>query len=169
MQILPNGKTQLDSKSDLYYHMMIEMGLGTCKENNHLYDQTTGDILVWKDKFIKYNITDQPMYAGKDEVIFSLDENFQLFMHLFAHFLSSLESNEESKIVVTSYYLNHDNEANTSTLSIKFNSKDNTVIGGVMTTSPYLDSWLCYVEAIFLLNDNPGFDFHNFDQERERK
>ena len=169
MQILPNGKTQLDSKSDLYYHMLIEMGLGLNRETNRIYDQNTGDTLVWKDKYIKCNITDQPMYAGKDEVIFSLDENFQLFMQIFAHFLSTLENSEDSNIVVTAHYINHDETTNKFNLSIKFNSKDGTVIGGIINTSQYLDSWLCYVEAIFLLNDNPGFDFHNFDQERERK
>ena len=168
MKILPNGKTVLETKGELYYHILLEMGLGMDK-NQHIYDQTTGNPLLWKDKFIKCNVTDNPMYAGKDEVIFSIDENFQLFMNMYAHFLDNLSNDEDSNIVVIAHYIDYNEDLNKNVLNIKFNTKDGVKTGAMMNTEMYSDPWLCYIESIFLLNNNIGFDFHNFDQERERR
>ena len=44
MTITPEGKTMFTSKGELYYHLLLEMGLGINQEQ-HIYDQTTGDIL----------------------------------------------------------------------------------------------------------------------------
>ena len=163
-----NGKSMFDTKGELYYHLLLEMGLGLDR-NNHIYDQTSGDTLSWKDKYIKCATNDQPIYAGKDEVIFSIDENFQLFMNVFAHFLENLSNDEDSDIVVVAHYTEFDELQNKSRLMVKYDRKDGSVIGAVMGTSYYSDTWLCYIEAIFLLNGNNGFDLSNFDQEREKR
>ena len=135
---------------------------------NHIYDQNTGNTLAWKDKYIKCAINDQPIYAGKDEVIFSLDENFQLFMTLYAHFLENLANDDECNIQVIAHYIDTQPDG-PSTLYIKYNTKDGSVIGNTMHTSFYLDPWLCYIESIFILNGNDSFDVHNFDQVREKR
>lgn len=168
MKILPNGKTQLDSKGELYYHMILEMGLGI-DNLQHIYDQSTGNTLSWKDHYIKCAVNDQPVYAGKDEVVFTIDENFQLFMSIYAHYLDNLANDPDSDIIVVAHYIDFDEALQKNKLHIKFNSKDGSVTGGLITSDYYSDSWLCYIESIFLLNGNFGFDFHNFDQIRERK
>lgn len=169
MQINPaNGKMMFDTKGELYYHLLLEMGLGLDR-NCHLYDQTSGDTLVWRDKYIKCDTNDQPIYAGKDEVIFTIDENFQLFMNLYSHFLENLNNDEDSNIHVVAHYIDFHEDINKSTLTVKYDLKDGSVTGAVITTDFYSDSWLCYIESIFLLNGNNGFDLHNFDQEREKR
>ena len=134
MQITSDGKTQLSTKGELYYHLLLEMGLALDKLN-HLYDQNTGDTLAWKDKYIKCSVDDQPIYAGKDEIIFSLDENFQLFMNLYAHFLDTLAADPDNNIVVVSYYIDYDENLNKSKLSIKYNTKDGSITNGLIVTS----------------------------------
>ncbi len=162
------GKSIFDTKGELYYHLLLEMGFGIDKFQ-HIYDQTTGDTLIWKDKYIKYAVNDQPIYAGKDEVILSLDENFQLFMNVYAHFLDNIANDEDCDIRVVAHYTDFDENTNTSRLNVKYESKSGNYPNVILTTTSYSDPWLCYVESIFLLNGNAGFDFHNFDQERERK
>lgn len=169
MQVNPkNGKMMFDTKGDLYYHLILEMGLGIDRAS-HIYDQTSGVTLSWKDKYIKCAVNDQPIYAGKDEVIFSIDENFQLFMNLYAHYLHNLAEDEDSNIQVVAHYVDYHEEVNKSTLTVKFDHKDGSLVGSTITTDYYSDPWLCYIESIFLLNGNTGFDFHNFDQEREKR
>ena len=148
--------------------MLLEMGLGLDR-NNHLYDQTTGDILQWKDKYIKCSVDDTPIYAGKDEVIFSIDENFQLFMNIYAHFLDNLAKDEDSDIIVVAHYIDYIEDINKNRLCVKYNTKDGSVVGGILTSNLFSDQWLCYIDSIFLLNGNVNFDLSNFDQERERK
>ena len=167
MTITPEGKTMFTSKGELYYHLLLEMGLGINQEQ-HIYDQPTGDILSWKDKYIKIDVNDQPIYAGKDEVIFSIDENFNLMMNMFAHFLDTLKNDDDCTIEVIAHFLEHDAN-DKSALDIKYSTKDGSIVGQIMKTSFFSDPWLCYIEAIFLLNGNAGFDLSNFDQERERR
>ena len=168
MQLTKQGKTMFTDKGELYYHLLLEMGLGIDK-SQHIYDQTSGDILTWKDKYIKCDTNNLPIYAGKNEIIFSLDENFQLFMNLYSHFLNNLTKDEESDIIVVAHYTDYIEDTNKTRLNIKYNSKDGSIVGNVISTSYYSDPWLTYVESIFLLNGNDGFDFSNFDQEREKK
>lgn len=163
-----NKKSMFDTKGELYYHMIVEMGLGIDNQQ-HLYNQNTGDRLTWRDRFIKCDVNDQPVYAGKNEVIFSLDENFSLFMNMYSYFLDSLTQDEDSDIVVVAHYSDYNEDTNLTRVSVKYNNKDGTEMGKVIQTSLYYDPWLCYVESIFLLNGNDGFDLHNFDHVRERK
>ena len=90
-------------------------------------------------------------------------------MNLFAHFLDTIANDEENDIVVVAHYTEYNEQLNKSCLHIKYNSKDGTRVGMVMDTNYYSDPWLTYIESIFMLNGNNGFDFSNFDQERERK
>ena len=171
MQITPEGKTMFTSKGELYYHLLLEMGLGIDKAQ-HIYDQTTGDTLSWKDKYIKVDVNDQPIYAGKDEVIFSIDENFNLMMNMFAHFLDTVANDDDINISVVAHFVEHMDTPDgllKSRLNIKYNTKDGALTNQIMVTSWFSDPWLCYLEAIFLLNGNAGFDLSNFDQERERR
>lgn len=169
MQINPaNGRTMFSTKGELYYHILIEMGLGLDK-NNHIYDQYTGDTLSWKDKYIKCSINDQPIYAGKDEVLFTIDENFQLFMNIFSRYLDCLEDDPDSDISIVAYYIDFDEALNKSRLIVKYNKKDGSSVGNILSTNFFSDTWLCYIEAVFLLNGNVTFDLSNFDQEREKR
>ena len=168
MIITPEGKTMFSSKGELYYHLLLEMGLGI-NNQQHIYDQNTEDVLAWKDKYIKCAIDDQPIYAGKDEVIFSIDENFNLMTNMFAHFLDTLEKDEDSNITVVAHFVTYVEEQNKSYMTIKYNTKDGMLTNQIITGPFFSDPWLCYIDAIFRLNGNNGFDLSNFDQERERK
>ena len=168
IQNVKTGKMMFSSKGELYYHLLLEMGLGLDKAN-HVYDQTSGDTLAWREKYIKCSVDDQPIYAGKDEVIFSIDENFQLFMSIYAHFLNNIAEGEDYNFRVTAHYVDFNEEIEKSILTIKIEYKDPSFGTKVITTDAYSDAWLCYIESIFLLNDNPGFDLHNFDQIREKR
>lgn len=168
MTVTSEGKTMFTSKGELYYHLLLEMGLGINQEQ-HIYDQTTGDILSWKDKYIKVDVNDQPIYAGKDEVIFSIDENFNLMMNMFSHFLDTIANDDDINIAVVAHFIEHTEDNTKNRLNIKYNTKDGTLTNQIMYTSWFSDPWLCYIESIFLLNGNAGFDLSNFDQERERR
>lgn len=166
MHILPNGLTVLDTKGELYYHLLLEMGLGIDR-NQHLYDQTSGDTLSFKDRYIKYSIKDEPIYAGKDEVIFTIDENWSLFMSIFAHFLDTLANDSDSDIEVISHYTSLEPELEKTRLYVNYNSKS-TGNAGQIVTNMFYDPWICYIEMIFLLNNNVTFDFNNFDHKTEK-
>ena len=167
MIITKEGKTMFSTKGELYYHILVEMGLGINKDQ-HVYDQLTGDLLSWRDRYIKCSIDDQPIYAGKDEVIFSIDENFQLFMNMYSHFLDTLLRDEDSNIAVVAHYVDYDETSDKNRVCVKYNSKDGQLVGEMLYTSYYMDPWLCYIESVFLLNGNGGFDFSNFDHIREK-
>ena len=167
MHILPRGATVLDTKGELYYHLLLEMGLGIDR-NQHIYDQTTGDTLSFKDKYIKCAVNNQPIYAGKDEVIFSIDENWSLFMSIFAHFLDTLANDNDSDIEVVSHYTTLEQDLEKTRLFVNYHKKSDGTSGQIVTNL-FFDPWICYVEMIFLLNGNITFDFANFDHKPEKK
>ena len=56
MNYLPNGQITFVNFSDMYYDLFMELGLGI-DANSYLYDQDTDMPILFKEKYIKANIT----------------------------------------------------------------------------------------------------------------
>ena len=87
MYFLPNGLMAFSSANEMYYNLFLEIGL-SINRDNYLYDQDTGIVLKYKDKYIKANIFDNTeIYAGKNDILFDPANNYNLMETLFGYYI----------------------------------------------------------------------------------
>lgn len=166
MELTKDGRNRFSSEGELYYHLIIEMGLAIDR-NQHVYDEDTGSILMWKDKYIKCSVDDKPLYASKDEAIFSLNESLKLMLNVFSYYVTKISSSEDINMVIIAHYTDIDKDKNKTRLFVKYDAKDGSVVGQILTSEWFSDPWLAYADMIFKLNGTFTFDLTGLDRERD--
>ena len=63
-----NGKMVFDSIPELYYDLLMEIGLAV--KDQYIYIQG-GNFLKCGDKFIKVSLDGSPIYPGRNDIIFA--------------------------------------------------------------------------------------------------
>lgn len=155
MNFLPNGKVMFSDVYELNYHLFMEMGLAI-NNSGYLYDQDNGNILNFKEKYIKATTQPVQIYAGKTDIVFDPAENFTLMSMLFCYFLDKFNADNENNFKYIAHYIEDNNEKTMQRICIKTSSGD-------IFTAFYNNLYLGFIEAIFILNQNFDVDLINFD------
>lgn len=154
MIFLNNGKVQFDDFFELTYNLFSEMGISLNNEN-YIYDQDTCQPIKFKEKYIKASFTPQPIYPGRNDIIFEPNKNYNLMVSLFGWFMDKYLHSEDCKINYVAHFVDETPE------------KQQRVVlrttQGDISTMFYSHLYLSYIETIFLLTDSINPDLHNFD------
>lgn len=150
MQFLINGRVKFDDIYELYYNLFTTIGLGI-NQNSYLYDQDTGTMICLKDKFIKASVQPVTIYAGKNDIIFAPDQNYQLMVCLLGYYL---DKNPELSFIAQ--YIEDDNKREKQRVCVKTHN-------GVVESNFYSNIYLGYIECIFILSGGFIPDLSNFD------
>ena len=86
MQYLPNGEFQYDNVNELYYNLFLEIGL-FINQHQYIQDTDTGIVLQYKKRYIKADLSGNPVYAGVTDVIFDLPHNYGLISTLLGYYI----------------------------------------------------------------------------------
>ena len=110
MNYYANGTIGFDNIFDMYYDMFSEIGLGI-GPNNYLYDQDTQITIMFKDKYIKASIDGQPIYAGRNDILFEPAKNYTLMTRLFEYYLDKAQNSDDGDIIkgYVAHYIDDDN------------------------------------------------------------
>lgn len=156
MLFLNDGKVRFTDRGELLFHLFMEMGLGI-NSNQYLYDQDTGEVLRFKDLYIKADVNNQPIYAGKTDIVFEPETNYSLMNNLFAYYLEKFKADEDNHITQEiSYYFESDPNKEKQRIFVKTQY-------ATYATQFYSCVFLAFIEATFLINGNFMVDLSNFD------
>ena len=159
MVVLSNGKTQFSDIWELNFYLFTEIGLAL-DNNNSLYDQDTGIVLRYEDKYIKSSVNfGEIVYAGKDDIVFDI-VNFKLINTLFGYFIEKFSSDPDNNFEFVASFTDKVGED-----KIQANVKYNKF--SVISSLPYYNMYLCLIELIFSINGNFEVDLSNFDMPKE--
>lgn len=93
-----NGTVGFENIWDLYYDLFSEIGLGI-NSQQYLYDQDTQTTIMFKDKYIKASINGQPVYAGRNDVVFEPNKNYTLMARLFEYYLDKCQHSDDGDLL----------------------------------------------------------------------
>ena len=155
MHFSPNQKMMFDNISEMYYHLFMEMGLGI-NSADRLYDQDTMVELQFKEKYIKASTTGQPLYAGRNDIVFEPARNYQLMVALVGYYIDKEIKTSGDTIGYIAQYVEDDANRERQRVVIK------TVAKGDIVSQFYLNVYLAYIECIFALADMT-VDLSNLD------
>lgn len=155
MNFLPNGKMQFDDMYEMYFQLFTEIGLGI-NPQQYLFDQDTGIVIRFKDKYIKATINPgEVIYSGKTDIVFEPAKNYQLMVSLFGYYMDKEINSGESNIHYIAQFIEDD----------KTREKQRVVVRtatGDITSEFYRNIYLGYIEIIFNLSGH-NIDLSNFD------
>lgn len=157
MNYYANGTIGFDNIFDMYYDMFSEIGLGI-GPNNYLYDQDTQITIMFKDKYIKASIDGQPIYAGRNDILFEPAKNYTLMTRLFEYYLDKAQNSDDGDIIkgYVAHYIDDDNTREKQRVVVK------TLGRGEIASKFYFNIYLAYIDCIFrIAGYNP--DLSNFD------
>lgn len=166
MNLLKNGVIQFDDTYELTYNLFNEIGL-SINQKGYVYDQDTGIELKYKDKYIKATFNIQPIYAGKNDIIFDPAHNFNLMVTLFGYYIDKCSANGEINFR-SQYIEDMDNQKIDNHKVIDGKTKQRVVVqlvdGRKIPSAFYTNLYLGFVDCIFKLS-NVMVDLSNLDNE----
>ena len=128
-----------------------ELGL-EIDQNNYIVDQDTGNLLMFKDKKIKYN-TDMVFRLNKDEISYDPLNNSRLMNHLFSYYASKLA--DEDSVYIGSYFNIPIKESDKSIMKVKTDTN-------IIKSEPYFNESVRIMDVICKINDS-GTDVSKYD------
>jgi hypothetical protein len=156
MQYLANGACQFDSLGELYYNLFMTIGLGI-NSQQYLYDQDTGIVIKFKDKFIKANTNNQPLYAGRMDVVFEPSKNYGLMTTLVGYYIDKESNSEDGDRIGFISMGIEDKDIEWHRVIVQTNYK------GIIESKFYRQAYLGYIEVIFQM-DGVNVDLTNLDE-----
>ena len=98
MYYLPDGTLKFNDVNDLLINYLSEMGLAV-DNNQYLYDQENGNILQYKEKYIKVSINGIPAYAGQNDIVFDPYHNYGIVNTLFGMYIDRCQDTDDGDIL----------------------------------------------------------------------
>ena len=157
MQFLSNGMRVYDTISEMYYDLFMEIGLGIDK-NQYLYDQDTMSPIVFGEKYIKASINNEPLYPGRNDIVFAPAENYALISTLFGYYLDKAQNSEDGDLIggLIAYFIDDNEDCTKQRVVVKSNSR------GDISSAYYYNIYLAYIDCIFKIAEINA-DLSNFD------
>lgn len=154
MHFTNEGKVQFDSWGDLCYNLFMAIGLSINKDQ-YLYDQDTGIVITYNNKYIKASINDQPVYAGRNDMAFDPYKSYHMVITLTGYYIDKIDHSEEPIGFIA--------QGTEDTPDKEYHRVfvDTQAYGRVISDW-YKDGFLGYFELIFKL-DGQEVDLKNFD------
>lgn len=157
MTILSDGSFQFDTMGEMYYNLFVIIGLGI-NHNQYLYDQDTGNLLKFRDKYIKATIDDNmPIYAGMTDIVFESDRNYALTNNIVGFYIDKESNSDDGDRIgfISLGIEDKDIEWHRAIVQTKYK--------GTIVTKFYRQAYLALIEVIFDL-DGVKVDFSNIDE-----
>ena len=147
MQYLPNGTVTFLDMGEVFYDLFSEIGLAINSEQ-HLYDQDTMSPILFKEKYIKATIDNNPIYAGRNEIVFDPAANYSLMSHLFGYYLDKAQNTDDGDILkgYIAHYVDDNPEKDKQMVAVK------TVGRGIIGSEFYYNIYLAYIDCIFRIS-----------------
>jgi hypothetical protein len=162
MFITPEGKIAFNTVAERDYNLFMVIGLGI-NQNQYLYDQDNGTQLNYKGKYIKATITETPVYAGRNDVVFDPSRNYALMATLLGYYIDKESNSEDGDRIGFISQGNEDSrDKKYHRMFIQTSKK------GRIESDWYECGYLGFLDCIFKL-DGQNIDLHNFDIWEERK
>ena len=149
-----NGKMMFENIFEMYYNLFNEIGL-SINDQNYLYDQDTGLVLKYKDKFIKATVNPTPIYAGRNDVIFDPAKNYNLMTSIFGYYIDKESHNPECNFKFVAQYIDDNDARDKQRFVVRTKKTD-------IFSEFYYNVYLAYIEMIFILSGY-NVDLSNFD------
>lgn len=157
MNYLPNGTVYFDNIFDMYYDLFSEIGLGI-NAQQYLYDQDTQITIQFKEKYIKASIDGQPVYAGRNDIVFEPAKNYTLMARLFEYYLDKCQNSDDGDLLqgYIAHYIDDDEKKEKQRVVVK------TAGRGEISSQFYFNVYLAYIDCLFRI---AGYcaDLSNFD------
>ena len=161
MNYYANGTVGFDNIYDMYYDLFSEIGLGI-NAQQYLYDQDTQVTIMFKEKYIKASINGQPIYAGRNDVVFEPAKNYTLMARLFEYYLDKCQQSDDGDMLegYIAHYIDDDETKEKQRVVVK------TVGRGEISSSYYFNIYLAYIDCLFKI---AGYNANlsNFDIKAE--
>lgn len=158
MRYSMNGKMMFDDIYEMYYHLFMEIGLST-NHDQLLYDQDTGALLKYKDKFIKATTIPQPIYAGRNDILFEPYKNYNLMVTIMGYYIDKESKSEYGdNIGFIAQYIEDNPDKTKQSIVVKTRRGD-------FASQYYTNIYLGYIECIFKLANSFDVDLSNLDFE----
>ena len=144
MNYYPNGTVGFDNIFDMYYELFNEIGLGI-NNQQYLYDQDTQTVIMFKEKYIKASIDGQPIYAGRNDIVFEPAKNYTLMTRLFEYYLDKCQNSDDGDILCgyIAHYIDDDETKEKQRVVVK------TVGRGEISSEFYYNIYLAYIDCLF--------------------
>lgn len=157
MIYLPNGTVVFDNIFDMYYDMFSEIGLGI-NSQQYLYDQDTQIVIQFKEKYIKASINGQPVYAGRNDIVFEPAKNYTLMTRLFEYYLDKCQNSDDGDQLqgYIAHYIDDDEAKEKQRVVVK------TAGRGEISSQFYFNVYLAYIDCLFKIAGYNA-DLSNFD------
>ena len=156
-----NGKMFFKDLNEMYYNLFLEIGL-SINSDQYIYDQDTGIVLKYKDKYMKMSFTNE-VYSGRNDMIFDPADNYHLIVTLLGYYIEKESANGNDIGYIADY---KEEEFKRGFYAKGERFRQRVVIRtkkGDLYTQYYYNIYLAYIEAIFLLSENFEYDLSNFD------
>lgn len=161
MFITPQGKIAFNTIAERDYNLFMIIGLGINKEQ-YLYDQDTGTILNYRGKYIKATITEMPVYAGRNDIVFDPSRNYNMMATLLGYYIDKESTSEDGDIIgFISQGVEDTKDKEFHRLFIQTKYK------GRIESDWFHCGYLGFIDCIFKL-DGQNVDLHNFDIREEK-
>lgn len=154
MQFTSNGKMMFNDIYEMNYHLFTEIGLSV-NSQGYLYDQDTGNVLSYKEKYIKATVHPVEIYAGKNDVLFEPYKNYNMAIVLMGYFIDK-EAHTTNQIGYVAQYVDPNATRDKQRVVVK-------TAKGDIYSQYYSNIYLGYIECIFKLADAFDVDLSNFD------
>lgn len=161
MNYYANGTIGFDNIYDMYYDLFSEIGLGI-NAQQYLYDQDTQVTITFKEKYIKASINGQPIYAGRNDIVFEPAKNYTLMARLFEYYLDKCQQSDDGDLLegYIAHYIDDDETKEKQRVVVK------TVGRGEISSNYYFNIYLAYIDCLFKI---AGYNANltNFDIKAE--
>ena len=155
MHYLANGAMQFDDIFEMYYYLFSEIGLAI-NSAQYLYDMDTGIVLKYKDKYIKATTIPQNIYAGKNDIVFEPEKNYNLMVNMMGYYIDKEAEQNDNDIGFIAQYTEYDDTEEQQRVVIETSN-------GTICSKYYHNIYLGYLECIFIISGNTSVDLRNFD------
>lgn len=152
-----NGTSGFENMMDMYYDLFSEIGLGI-NSQQYLYDQDTQIVLMFKDKYIKASVTGEPLYAGRNDIVFEPAKNYTLMTRLFEYYLDKCQNSDDGDMLqgYIAHYIDDDETKEKQRVVVK------TVGRGEISSNYYFNIYLAYIDCLFRIAGY-NVNLNNFD------
>lgn len=139
-----NGTVGFENIWDMYYDLFSEIGLGI-NNQQYLYDQDTQVTITFKEKYIKASINGQPVYAGRNDIVFEPAKNYTLMARLFEYYLDKCQQSDDGDQLqgYIAHYIDDDEAKEKQRVVVK------TMGRGEISSNYYFNIYLAYIDCLF--------------------
>jgi hypothetical protein len=155
-----NGKMFFNDLKEMYYNLFIEIGL-SINNDNYIYDQDTGIVLKYKDKYMKLSFNNE-VYAGRNDIVFDPSTNYNLMVMLFGYYMEKEAANGND----IGYIAQFTEEEFKRTKDQKERYRQRAVVRtrtGDICSNYYYNLYLALIDVIFIISGSLNYDLSNFD------